>query len=232
MLAREVAEATAEREPTDPHRRRVAETDCEAVRRRRGRHLARSEAACRAHGSTGGVELEPGESGEIEDDPTLARAVAGIAVAATADGELEAGLPGERDDQGNVVSVDRPHDGCGAAVDRRQEDAPRRVVADIVGAENGPGQVGPELGDRETGLLYRVHQGLLRRVASVLDTVAERHGPGGTAPRLSRVRLSELRRQQRSKRCLHPAGAGHTVRRPWSRGARTRPAFRPIDPDP
>ena len=163
MLAHEIADAAAEREPADPDGGCVAEAGGETVRRGGDRDLARGEAARRMRDAAGGVDLESGEAGQVEHDPSLARAVAGRTVAAASDGELEAGLPRKRDDAGDLAGVGGPHDRRRPAVDRRQEDAPRRVVAWVAGADNGPSELGAELPDREPGLLCCVHERLLRR---------------------------------------------------------------------
>ena len=57
------------------------------------------------------------EVADVEDDPALDRAVAGAAVAAGADRQLEAGLAGERDHLGDVVGVGDPDDDARAGVD-------------------------------------------------------------------------------------------------------------------
>ena len=181
VLAHEVAGAAAEREPADPDGGCVAEADGEAVRRGGGGDLTRREAACGTRDPAVGVDLERGEAGQVEHDPTLARAVAGGTVAAAADGELDAGLPRERDDASDLAGVDGPHDRRRTAVDGGQEDAPRLVVAGIAGADHRPGELGAEPRDREAGLLCRVHVGLLRSCCfrPSIVAAAERPAPYG-----------------------------------------------------
>ena len=52
-----------------------------------------------------GVDVERLHVAQVEDDAAVGRAVAGAAVAAAADGELEAGLAGERDGARHVGVV-------------------------------------------------------------------------------------------------------------------------------
>ena len=59
---------------------------------------------------------------EVEDDAAVARAVAGDAVAAAADGELEAGLAGEHDGACDVGRPGRLDDQRRAAVEGRVVD--------------------------------------------------------------------------------------------------------------
>src|SRR5581483_3926344 len=92
VLAREVAGTAADRQPADPDGRRVAEADREPMRCGGLCDLTRREAARCVRDALTGIDLEGGKAGQVEHDPALARAVAGEAVAAAADGELESGL--------------------------------------------------------------------------------------------------------------------------------------------
>ena len=57
-----------------------------------------------------GVDVEALHRAEVEDDAALVRAVAGQAVAATADRQLETGLAGQRDGPCDVGGVGRTND--------------------------------------------------------------------------------------------------------------------------
>ena len=79
-----------------------------------------------------GVDLEVAQVGEVEHDAVVDHAVAGRAVAAAADGQVGAGLAGERDDAGDVGRVGDPDDHGRPAVDRAEENGARLVVAGVL----------------------------------------------------------------------------------------------------
>ena len=97
VLAHEVADAAAERDPADADRAGVAEPGRQAVlgggrrvrRRRSGRPPAQAVRAV-------DVDVERVHVAQVEHDPAVDDAVAGGAVAAAADGERQPGLAGER----------------------------------------------------------------------------------------------------------------------------------------
>jgi len=89
VLADEVADAAAQRDPADSDRARIAESGREPVRRGRRRVLARGQARLGPRGAVGGIDLERPQLGEIEHDPALGDAVSRAAVTAAADRELE-----------------------------------------------------------------------------------------------------------------------------------------------
>ena len=97
VLADEPADAAAEGQAGDADAARVAERGREAVLGRRGGVLAGAQAGLRPGEPTGGVDVEALHQAQVEDDAALGRAVAGQAVGAAADGQLEAGLAGEHD---------------------------------------------------------------------------------------------------------------------------------------
>ena len=97
VLADEISDASAEREPADPDRTGVAERCREPVLGGGGRVSTGGQAAAGPRRAALVVDLQPVEVAEVEHDPTLGRAVAGDAVAAAPDRELEAGLPCVRD---------------------------------------------------------------------------------------------------------------------------------------
>src|SRR5215218_6825084 len=90
VLADQVADPAAEGEPADPDRAGVAEPGRQAVRPGRGRVLPGGQARLRPGGALVGVDVQPPHPRQVQHDPALADAVAGQAVAATADGQLQA----------------------------------------------------------------------------------------------------------------------------------------------
>jgi hypothetical protein len=65
-------------------------------------------------------------------------ALAGVAVAATADRDLEPSLASEVDDASDVAGVRDPHDGRLAAVDIPEEDLTHRPVVVVIGLYRRP----------------------------------------------------------------------------------------------
>ena len=65
----------------------------------------------------GRVEVERGEVAQVQDDATVGGAVAGRAVTAGPNGQLEAGLPRQVHDDGHVASVGGSHDDRRTRVD-------------------------------------------------------------------------------------------------------------------
>lgn len=126
VLSHHEADSTAEGQSTDPDRARVAEADPEAVRRCRTGDLTGGQARLGPGNAPDRIELECPQQREVEHDSALADAVAGGALAPAAHGDLEPALARERDDVGDLVRVDRPHDHLRLAVDRREEPRGRR----------------------------------------------------------------------------------------------------------
>ena len=63
-------------------------------------------------------------------------AVAGAAVAAAADGQLEPGLPGKSDDGRDVGRIGDADDDRRPAVDATQDDGSRLVVVGVIGRDH------------------------------------------------------------------------------------------------
>ena len=80
--------------PADPDRAGVAEPGRQAVGAGRGRVLPGGQARLGPRGAPVDVDVQRAHVREVEHDPPLGR-VAGAAVAAAADGELQPGLAGE-----------------------------------------------------------------------------------------------------------------------------------------
>ena len=98
-----------------------------------------------------GVDVQALHRAEVEDDPALGRAVAGQAVAAAADRQLEAGLAGEDDGPRDVAGVGRLDDQRRATVDLREVDLAGVVVGRRPRADDRPGEAGDEGGDVGAG---------------------------------------------------------------------------------
>lgn len=95
VLADEISDPAPERDAADPDRARVAEPDGKAVRTDCVGELAGREARLCPDRAPLDVDLDALHLREVQHDPCVRRAVAGIAVAAAADGELQAGLAGQ-----------------------------------------------------------------------------------------------------------------------------------------
>ena len=117
MLANEVADAAAEGQSADPNGGRVAEADRETVLAGLLRHPPRGQTGGRGGDARVGVDLQPVEPGEVEHEAAVAGAVPGNDASAAADGEVDPGLPRERDDGCDGRVVDGPHDGRGSPVE-------------------------------------------------------------------------------------------------------------------
>ena len=149
VLADEEADAAAERDAGDADRARVAEPGGEAVGAGRGGVLAGGQARAGPGGARAGVDGELAQRAHVEHDAAVGGAVAGGAVAAAADGQLEPGLAGVRDDAGDVGRAGGAHDQGGAPVDGSHEDGPRLVVAGVIGRDDLAFDVADEVGSGE-----------------------------------------------------------------------------------
>src|SRR5262249_15887205 len=94
---------------------------------------------------------------EVEHQPALAHAVAGKAVAAPTDGELDSVLLREPDDPRHSCIFDGPHDRSRMLVESRKEDPARRVVRRIVRTDHLPGELQAESPEVERRLRGRAH---------------------------------------------------------------------------
>ena len=153
VLAHEVADAAAEGEAADADGAGVAEADAEPVLRGRDGDLAGRRAGLGPGRARVGVDLDGLQQREVENDPALADAVAGAAVAAAAHGQLQAVLAGQPDDGRDLGGVGRPDDHRRPAVDERQEDRAGGVVVLVAGCDHLPGEVGAQALDRKLGML-------------------------------------------------------------------------------
>jgi hypothetical protein len=111
--------------------------------------LAGGQARLGPGGPLRGVDLQRFHSGQVEDDAAVGGAVAGVAVPAAADGQLEPVVAGHGDDPADLGGV-------GGADDRRRsellepavEQGPGLVVARIVGRDHGAAEAVAQLHER------------------------------------------------------------------------------------
>src|SRR5918994_7004447 len=144
MLAHEVADAAAQRDPPDTYRASVPEARREAVGARRSGVFPRGQAGLGPRGAPLEVDLERLNLREVEHDPPFGGAVTGGAVAAALDGELQPTLARERHHARDVGCVLRPDDERWPAVDPAVENGARLVVVPVPGAY----QLAPDVGGK------------------------------------------------------------------------------------
>ena len=149
VLADEVADAAAQRDPADPDRAGVAEPGREAVGCRRGRVFAGGQPRLGPGGAAFGIDLQRPHVREVEHDPPVGDAVTGDAVAAAADGQLQPGLARQRDDASDVGRVRGPDDDRRPAVDPAVEDGAGLVVLGVVRRDHSSAKWSIELRDRD-----------------------------------------------------------------------------------
>ena len=133
VLAHEPADAATEGQPGDADAAGVAEWGRETVGAGRGRVLAGGQARLRPGETSLGVDVQALHGAEVEDDAAVARAVAGEAVRAAADRQLEAGVAREQHRPDDVRRAGGPHDQRGVPIVVPVLDEPRDVVAFVVG---------------------------------------------------------------------------------------------------
>ena len=118
-LAHEVADAAAERDAADPDRAGVAEPDRQPVRSDVPSVTSAAVSPVSAHAVRPSTSMSrPLMSDRSRTIAALGDAVAGAAVAAAADGELQSRLAREAHDVGHVVDVGDLDDDGRSAVDR------------------------------------------------------------------------------------------------------------------
>jgi hypothetical protein len=151
VLPDEVADPAAGRDPADADGAGVAEADRETVGIGGGRDVDGRRAGLGPGRPRRRVDLDLVHVAEVDDDAAVGSAMAGAAVAAAPDGELEARLAGEIDDGGDVRRVRHADDGGRVAVGEVVEDGPGVVVALVAGTEDAAVEAGAEVVDVEAG---------------------------------------------------------------------------------
>jgi hypothetical protein len=153
VLADQVSDPAAKGEPADPNRAGVAEPSRQAVRGRGGGVLTAGQTGLGPGGAPLGIDVECLHVGAVEQDAAVAGAVAGEAVAAATDGQLQPRLAREFHDARDVGGVGDPDDACGAAlVEAAVEDRPGVVVAGVAGRDHPTVEGSAQLRDRDGGL--------------------------------------------------------------------------------
>ena len=136
-----------EGDPADADRAGVAEPGGQPVLADRGGVGAGGQAGLGPGGAAFGVEVQGIHGRQVEHDPALGGAVAGVAVAAAADGQLQPALGGQGHHPGDLGGVGRPGDGRRAAVQAAVEQRPRLVVAGVAGDDHLAVDGGPQPGE-------------------------------------------------------------------------------------
>jgi hypothetical protein len=135
VLSDQVADAAGQGDPADADRAGVAEPGRQPVLGRRHCVLAGGQARLGPGGTRLCVDVQRPHGRQVQHDPPLDDAVPSRAVATAADGQLQPGLAGQRDDPGDVVVAGGLDDHLGAAVEAAIEDGPRLVVGGIIGRD-------------------------------------------------------------------------------------------------
>jgi hypothetical protein len=136
VLPNHEADSARERDPADSDRGGVAQTRGTPPLADGVRVLARCQPGLNPRGVRVGVDIERAHTREIDHDPTFAGSVARTAVAAAADGQLDAALPGEHDDASNIIRAGDPRHRRRAAIDPLEDDLACLVVCGIVWADH------------------------------------------------------------------------------------------------
>jgi hypothetical protein len=156
VLAREPADAAAEREPGDAGVRDLAAGHGETVLLRRAVDVAPQRTCLRARRLPLGVDPDLAHAREVEDEAAVDRRVAGRGVATAADRQLDARLACKADDRDHVERALHARDRRRAAVDHPVPHAACLVVGRVA----GPDQLALELRSQlieGAGGLHRGH---------------------------------------------------------------------------
>jgi len=130
-LGRQVTEAAAERQAADAGGRDDAARSRQAVLVRRAVDLAPGAAAADPDRPGLRIDVDRLEPGQVDDDAAVARAQPGAVVTATANGQQQAVLVGERDDRRDVVGARAASDDRWAPVDHAVVDPASGVVVRV-----------------------------------------------------------------------------------------------------
>jgi len=182
-LSRRVAEAAAEREPGEAGGRDEAAGGGEAVGLGLLVEIPDQHARVGARAPALGVHVPRAHRGQVQHQAALARGVPGDVVAASADGDLEPVLAGERDRRHHLGRARGPRDERGTAVDHRVPDGACLVVALVPGREHLSADALAKRGDvlvtqtlRVWIVVHRTHLSrLLRSCVVRTHTIAPMH---------------------------------------------------------
>ena len=141
VLAGEVAEAAAEREPADAGGRDDPAGGGEPVLVRGAVDLAPGAPAADAHGPRARVDVDPADRGEVDHEAVVDGAEPGAVVPAAADRDGEVALPRVRQQAGDVVRPRGLGDERRPAVDHGVVDAARELVAGVATLDHDAAEV-------------------------------------------------------------------------------------------
>ena len=130
VLAREVSHAAAEGETRDAHRRGVAESDGQAVRRQGGGDLAGGQPGAGTHGALPQVHVEAGQSPNVQQD-AAGGTESGDAVPAGPDRQLHPRLGGQFHGPDDVRDAVRNDDQRREVFGTAEGERPAFVVAGL-----------------------------------------------------------------------------------------------------
>ncbi len=200
VLPDEEPDPTAERDPADPHRAGVAEPRGEPMGSGGRGVLRRGETGADPRGAFLDVDVERSQIRQIELNAAIGAAVAGTAVAAAPNGDLQAGILRERDRPDDVLLAAGPDDGRRAEVVSAVEHRPGLVVPGVARDDDAAVESGVEPGD---GRGCRTHHALL-------PSRSVRGRPGtGTSERTRERRHADAGRVVRVRRVDEtPSGLG------------------------
>ena len=223
VLRGQVADTAAERQPA--HARGADHTaGCnEAERLGRCVEVEPGSASLGAGDPSVSVDLDRAQLREIDHEPVLDDAMAGRIVPASAHGDVELVLSGERECGCDILGACAAHDHGRPAIDERVEAAARSVVLRIRGHDHRAGQRLPERAER---LVVRTHLttshaappvSSLYRPASISEII----GRGGRSAGMRSIQ-SPLRRSPRraasyaicSNLTEHPSPVGDWAAKP------------------
>jgi hypothetical protein len=137
-LAAQPADPAAQGDAAHADVRAVAERHDQAVGRGGFGQLAGGDPRLHPGDPRGRVDLDGPHGGQVDQQPALGAAVAGQAVPAAADRDLEAGAGGELQRPGDVPAVDRPDDHRRAEIVEEVVAPSGVVVAGVARAETLP----------------------------------------------------------------------------------------------
>ena len=140
---------TRQGDPADADRAGVAESGRAPLLGGGERVLARRRAGLDPGGSAVGVDLHPVHPGEVDDETAVDGPVSGAAVAAAADGELEAAVARRVDHRCDVLGPGDPRDRERPLVDPLEDDLSSLVVRGIVGGDQLAGELRSKIVDRD-----------------------------------------------------------------------------------
>ena len=142
VLAHEAADATAEGDAAETDRSGVAERRREAVRGDRRGELAGRQPGPRPRDALRRIDVQAAQIAHVDDERIVAAAVAGQAVPAAADGDLDAVETREVDGGGDVAGIDHAHDRHRRLLVRLVPDAAGIVEGRVAGSDERASQRG------------------------------------------------------------------------------------------